>query len=127
MNDFWQSVSELAAMREQIPEERRAGSGVREAVALDILMPGETQEEARIIADQVALYEHLTSVDKHGRPLIKEISPRHLMSQLHIDAWRAIREHNITITADFPNLVHRRKQRDRRRTRMARKKRRGWA
>lgn len=33
---FWQSVSELAAMRAHIPEERRALSGVRHAVRLDV-------------------------------------------------------------------------------------------
>ena len=34
--NFWQSVSELAAMRQHIPEERRALSGVRHALRLDV-------------------------------------------------------------------------------------------
>jgi hypothetical protein len=33
---FWQSVRELAAMRVHIPEERRAMSGVRDAVRRDL-------------------------------------------------------------------------------------------
>lgn len=33
---FWQSVRELAAMRDHIPEERREMSGVRDAVRLDV-------------------------------------------------------------------------------------------
>lgn len=35
-SSFWQSVSELAAMRVQIPEERRALSGVRHALRRDV-------------------------------------------------------------------------------------------
>ncbi len=34
---FWQSVRELAALRDQIPTERRAGSGARAATESDIL------------------------------------------------------------------------------------------
>lgn len=33
---FWQSVRELAAMRGNIPEERREMSGVRDAVRQDV-------------------------------------------------------------------------------------------
>jgi hypothetical protein len=36
VKNFWQSVSELAAMRQHIPEERRALSGVRHALRLDV-------------------------------------------------------------------------------------------
>jgi hypothetical protein len=36
---FWQSIQELAAMRDHIPEERREMSGVRDAVRLDVRTP----------------------------------------------------------------------------------------
>lgn len=37
MSEFWRAVRELAAMRKWIPEERRALSGVREALRCDVL------------------------------------------------------------------------------------------
>jgi hypothetical protein len=38
---FWQSVSELAAMRDLIPEERRRMSGVLEVFRRDVLPKSE--------------------------------------------------------------------------------------
>lgn len=37
VTDFWTAVQELAAMRRFVPKERRAMSGVRQAVRLDLL------------------------------------------------------------------------------------------
>jgi hypothetical protein len=45
-NSFWQSVSELAAMRAQIPEERRALSGVRHALRRDVPVRQTKKSEA---------------------------------------------------------------------------------
>lgn len=36
-DSFWQSVRELAAMRDRIPEERRVMSGVLHAIRHDVL------------------------------------------------------------------------------------------
>lgn len=43
---FWQSVSELAAMRGRIPQERRAMSGVRDAVRHDVRTKNPTTNAA---------------------------------------------------------------------------------
>lgn len=47
-SSFWQSVEELAAMREYIPEERRALSGVRRALGLDVRSNAPTQTELEL-------------------------------------------------------------------------------
>ncbi len=56
LKTFWQSVRELAEMRSQIPEERRAMSGVREAVCRDGLPRSESLRIKFLEEERKAVY-----------------------------------------------------------------------